>query len=280
MRLYRGSLPVLGRYQYWATRFLGGRGDATAIAGLRARDVHAFVLQATRQLSVPAAKQLVSSLRALLRFLHVSGVVDRDLLGAVPGVRTYSLSHLPRGLNPDEVSRLLAAPKRSEAKGLRDYAVLVMLARLGLRAGELAALELDDIDWRRGELTVRGKGRRVERLPLPADVGEALATYLRAARPSDGSRALFLTVQAPRRPLGRGGVGSIVVRAGRAAGIERAGAHRLRHSVATELLRAGASLNEVGQVLRHASAASTAIYAKVDDATLVELARPWPGRTS
>src|SRR2546421_742264 len=263
----------------WRAGRAATRADAGAIAEVCAADVHHFVLKATRELSVPAAKQLVSALRALLRFLQVSGITDRDLLGAVPGVAGWSMAHLPRGLDRDEVRRLLGSPDRSTAVGMRDYAVLLVLCRLGLRAGEVARLRLDDVDWCRGELLVAGKGSRLERLPLPHDVGAALATYLHRGRPRDEARrALFLRVRAPRGGLNRGGVGAIVARAGRAAGIEAAGAHRLRHSVSTELLRAGSSLTEGGQGLRHARVSSTAIYAKVDRLRLGELARPWPGR--
>ena len=268
-----------GRYEYWARRFLAQPGGLPP-GQLRAADVHRFVAASCRELSVPAAKQMVSALRALLRFWHVSGVTGQELAGAVPGVPGWSMSHLPEGLTPGEVAGLLGACDRTTGKGRRDYAVLCLLSRLGLRAGEIAVLCLEDVDWHRGELVVRGKDRRQERLPLPADVGAALAAYLRSGRPAGRHRELFLRVQAPRGPLSRSGVSAIAVRAGRAAGIAGAGAHRLRHSVATELLGQGATLAEVGQVLRHASASSTAIYAKVDRLALAGLARPWPGSAS
>ena len=270
---------TVGRYAYWVRQFMA---SGTPVgAGLRPAHVQDYLLRRTKELSVPAAKQLVSALRALLRFLAASGIVEAGLPGAVPGVAGWSMSHLPRGLRPDDVARLLGACDRSAPTGMRDRAVLVLMARLGLRAGEVAALALDDVDWRRGELVVRGKGRRQERLPMPADVGGVLAAYLRHGRPTGtGHRFVFLTVHAPRAGLGRGAVGSIVVRAGRAAGVEGASAHRLRHSAATELLAKGASLTEVGQVLRHASVSSTAIYAKVDHTALGELIRPWPQRAS
>jgi site-specific recombinase XerD len=236
------------------------RALAPLLRYLRELGVLPEVAASCRELSVPAAKQMVSALRALLRFLHVSGVTGRELAGAVPGVPGWSLSHLPKGLRPAEVAGLLGVCDRTARTGLRDYAVLCLLSRLGLRAGEIAALSLQDVDWRQGELLVRGKGRREERLPLPADVGAALAGYVRSGRPA-GQRELFLRVRAPSGPLGRSGVSAIVVRAGRAAGIAGAGAHRLRHSVATDLLGQGATLAEVGQVLRHSSASSTAIYA-------------------
>ena len=164
------------------------------------------------------------------------------------------------------------------ASGRRDLAMLTLLARLGLRAGEVAALTLDDIDWRAGEITVTGKGRRSERLPLPADAGEAVAAYLRDGRPEpfEGARNVFLRVRAPHRGLTSTGVSQAVFAAGQRAGIEGVFAHRLRHSAATGMLRAGASLPEVGQVLRHRRLLSTAIYAKTDVPALRALARPWP----
>lgn len=269
---------TVGRYSQWAGAFLEATGKAPTPDQLRAADVHAFVLKGAEELSIPAAKQVVSALRALLRFLQVSGRADRDLTGAVPGVAGFA-SHLPRSLRPEEVEALLGSCNRSTENGLRDYAVLLLLARLGLRCAEVAALRLEDVDWRRGEVVVRGKGRRDERLPLPNDVGAALSAYLQRRRPEDRDlRGLFLSVHAPRRQVTRGAVGGIAVRAGRVAGLEAAGAHRLRHSLATGLLRQGASLTEVGQVLRHASVTSTAIYAKVDRLTLMALARPWPRR--
>jgi integrase/recombinase XerD len=270
---------TVGRYEYWAALFLsraGGRPPGL----LRAADVHGFVAASCRELSVPAAKQMVSGLRALLRFLHVSGITGGELAGAVPGVAGWSVRHLPRGLRPGEVAGLLQACDRTAPAGLRDYAVLCLLSRLGLRAGEVAALCLEDMDWHRGELVIRGKGRREERLPLPADVGAAVAAYLCSGRPAGARRELFVRVRAPGGPLSPAAVGAIVVRAGRAAGISGAGAHRLRHSAATGLLGQGATLAEVGQVLRHASASSTAIYAKVDRLALAGLARPWPGSAS
>jgi site-specific recombinase XerD len=161
--------------------------------------------------------------------------------------------------------------------GRRDFAILTLLARLGLRAGEAAALTLDDLDWHRGEITVRGKGGRTGRLPLPADVGEAMADYLQHGRPRVACRAVFLRVRAPMGGLGRDSVGDVVAHACERAGLPRVGPHRLRHSAATAMLRGGASLAEVGQVLRQVQAATTAIYAKADRAALRALARPWPG---
>ena len=178
------------------------------------------------------------------------------------------------------MSRLLRSCDRRTVTGRRDYAILVLLSRLGLRVGEVAALTLDDIDWRHGEIVIPGKGGRRERLPLPADAGQALAGYLSCARPALASRLLFLRVLAPRDGLSPTGIATVVRAACDRAGLPRAGAHRLRHSAASEMLRAGAGLPEVAQVLRHASLATTAIYAKVDRAALRSLARPWPGSTA
>ncbi|MFI5898356.1 site-specific integrase [Actinoplanes sp. NPDC051513] len=190
---------------------------------------------------------------------------------------SWRLSALPRGLPASEIERLLARCERQTAVGLRDFAVLSLLARLGLRGAEAAGLQLDDIDWRAGEVAVRGKGSRVERLPLPAAAGQALAGWLTGGRPRCGSRAVFVTVRRPYRQLTPDAVRQVMARACCRAGLTRRGAHRLRHTLATEMLRAGASLPEVGQVLRHRSQLSTAIYAKVDQDALRPLARRWPG---
>ena len=191
---------------------------------------------------------------------------------------SWRLAGLPKALEPAQVAALLASCDPDIAAGRRDFAMLTMLARLGLRAGEVAALTLEDIDWRAGEITVCGKGNRAGRLPLPADAGEAIAAYLRDGRPApfEGDRRVFLRVRAPHRGLTTGGVTEAVFSAGRRAGIGPVHAHRLRHSAATAMLRAGAPLTEIGQVLRHRRLLSTAIYAKTDLTALRTLARPWP----
>ncbi|MCA1679929.1 MAG: tyrosine-type recombinase/integrase [Actinobacteria bacterium] len=188
------------------------------------------------------------------------------------------MSSLPRALESDQVTRLLSSYDRSAPLGRRDFAIVMLLARLGLRACEVARLGLDDIDWRAGELTIRGKGSTVERLPLPHDVGEALVAYLRDGRPaaSSSSREVFLSARAPVRALSSAAVTAVVRYACDRAGVERVGAHRLRHTVATELLRAGVPLAQIAPILRHASVSTTAIYAKVDREALRQLARPWP----
>lgn len=252
--------------------------EGRELAGVTAADVSALVVRECRQRNVPSAKALVTGLRSWLRFLNAEGLTAHDLTGAAPAVAAWRGGWIPRGLSDAEISALLDSVEATTAVGLRDRAVLVMLARLGLRAGEVARLVLDDIDWRSGEIVVCGKGGHQDRLPLPVDVGEAVAAYLRDGRPRATSRAVFLKVQAPIVGVSADGVGGIVALAGRRAGV-LASAHRLRHSAATAMLRAGGSLAEVGQVLRHADVATTAIYAKVDHHALRGLALPWPGRT-
>jgi site-specific recombinase XerD len=240
-------------------------------------EVVGFLLAETGRRSRKSAKLLVSALRSLLRFWHVQGLIGRPLAGAVPSVAGWKLQGLPRALETDQVCSLLDSCDRSTVAGTRDFAILTMLVRLGMRRGEVAGLRLDDIDWRAGEIIVNGKGARVERLPLPCDVGEAIAVYLRHARPPGfAGREVFVRLKAPRQPLTAGGITQVVVSASKRAGIGEVTAHRLRHTAATELLRHGAPLHEIGQLLRHRSVLTTAIYAKVDRDRLRELARPWP----
>jgi len=260
--------------------FLDARREAGGLdlAGLTAAEVTAFVVVACPAMRKGTAKLTVTALRSLLGWLHVAGEIPGPLAWAVPAVAAWRLAALPSPLEPGQVTAMLASCDRGTAAGRRDLAMLTLLARLGLRAGEVAALSLDDIDWRAGEITVRGKGRRSERLPLPADVGEAIAAYLRGGRPEpfEGTRRVFVRARAPHGGLTSTGVSQAVFAAGQRAGAGRVFAHRLRHSAATGMLRAGASLPEVGQVLRHRRLLSTAIYAKTDIAALRTLARPWP----
>jgi integrase/recombinase XerD len=248
-----------------------------ALQQLDAGQVTSFMLGYCRDRNTESAKATVTAVRALLRFLHVSGHVPVPLAAAVPSVAGWRLASLPRGLDAALVVRLLGSCDRDTVVGRRDYAILTMLARLGLRGAEVAALEIDDIDWRGGEVVIRGKGNRIDRLPMPVDVGEALAAYLTAGRPRCDSATVFCTVRAPYRRLSPAAVRAIMGYACKRAGVDRVGAHRLRHTLATEMLRAGASLPEVGQVLRHRSQFATSVYAKVDDTALRVLARPWPG---
>lgn len=269
------TASTAGAYVAYARRFLAGV-DGEGMGGLTAGDVTRAVAAEAQAVSASSAQYFVVALRAFLRFCFLEGLLDGDLAGAALAVTVRRRSPLPKGISQAEARALLAACDRRRPAGRRDYAVLVTLLRLGLRASEAAALTLDDIDWRAGELTVHGKGRRDERLPLPADVGEAIAAYLTRGRPATGCREVFVRAVAPAGPLGRGGISFIVRRACRQAGIAEVGAHRLRHTAACQMAEAGAPLTEIGQVLRHKSLASTANYARVSVAELRTLARPWP----
>ena len=262
--------------------FLAGRAGAEGVdlERLTASDVSAYVVAACREPRGRggSAKLMVTGLRSLLGFLHLDGILEESLTGAVPTVAGWRLAGLPRALEPGQVRLLLASCDRRTVPGRRDFAILTLLARLGLRRGEVAGLQLGQIEWRAGALVIDGKGSRRERLPLPADVGEAVAAYLRRGRPRRAEgRSVFVRVKAPHRALTPGGVTNVVIAAGRRAGLGDVTAHRLRHSVATELLQAGAPLEEIGQLLRHRRPLTTAIYAKVDREPLRSLARPWPG---
>jgi integrase/recombinase XerD len=244
---------------------------------LSAAQITGFVLRDSQRMSVGYCKHTVIGLRSFLRFLHVSGEIEHDLAACVPAVAGWRLAWLPKSLEPDQVDRVLRMCDPSSAIGRRDAAIVHLLVRLGLRAGEVAALRLDDIDWRAGEIVVHGKGRRESRLPLPRDVGRTLVAYLRCGRPSSSSRHIFLGSSAPFRRLVSGRVAGAATCALRRAGIAAGGAHLLRHTAATQMLRCGASLDEVAHVLRHRHVDTTAIYAKVDHAALRTVARPWPG---
>lgn len=271
--------PTARGYVDLVRPFVIGRAtvDGVDVAGLSPADVVGFVLAVSGQRPPKTAQRTVSALRSLLRFCHVEGLVGASLAAAVPSVANRPAG-LPRFLEPAQVESLLGSCDRNGVAGRRDFAMMTMMVRLGLRAGEVAALGLGDIDWRRGELTVVGKGPRSERLPLPTDVGAAVADYLLHARP-DGAidRCVFVRVKAPHRGLTPGGVTQAVIAAGRRAGLGPITAHRLRHTTATGMLRAGAALAQVGQVLRHRRALTTEAYAKVDREALRALARPWPG---
>jgi site-specific recombinase XerD len=264
-------------YERLARAFLSRRADTGAQC---AADVSTFVLKEARTCSIGFAKLKISALRSLLRHLYVHGDIAVDLAASVPAVAGWRLATLPKALRPDEVKQLLRGCDRRTHGGRRTFAVVLLMVRLGLRAGEVAGLELDDIDWAHGELLVRGKGRRLDRLPLPADVGAALAAYVRRSRPRTECRRLLMRVRAPLDGLSRGSVTAIVRAACARAGLATVGAHRLRHTAATEMLRHGASLSDIAQVLRHRHVDTTAIYAKVDRVSLRTLAQPWPGGAS
>jgi len=238
-----------------------------------------FILEHTRDRSSEYARLLCTALRSFFRFLLLCGETSRDLSNAVPMFRKYRQSVPPAFLSPSEVERILAEPG-STLSGRRDHAILLLLARLGLRGGEVVTLELDDIRWRAGEIVVRGKGRMVDHLPLLSDVGEALALYIREDRGVSASRRIFLRTWAPRVGLtGPAAVGHIVRRALAQVGVRRSGrgaAHLFRHGLATKMIRHGASMSEIAEVLRHRSQTTTAIYAQVSFEALRTVALPWP----
>lgn len=257
-------------------RFLAGR-DASDLSGLTAAEVSNSVLGQLAGRSPGTVRRYGCALRSFLRYCHRVGLIERDLSAAALPVSGRRRSLLPQGISPTQTRALLGACDRRRAVGRRDYAVIVLILRLGLRASEVATLRLDDLDWRAGQLTVHGKGSRLDQLPLPVDVGEAIAAYLRRGRPRDArAREVFLQLRPPHVGLARGGVTAIVASAARRAGLGVVRAHRLRHTAATDMLRAGAPLAEIGQVLRHRSPGSTAAYARVDVERLRTIARPWP----
>lgn len=289
MERYRGWLvadPQLAprtveRYLKGGRRFLEdrvGRGGAggSVVEGLSEKDVTGFLLaEASRGLSPGSLQVVVAELRSLLRFLYLQGMTAARLGQGVPPVPGWKDTAVPRSMPAAEVEALLASCDRSTTSGTRDFAILLLLVRMGLRAGEVAKLELDDFDWRAGEIVVHGKGGRCDRMPLPNDVGEAVGSYLLEARPRVERRAAFLILVAPPRPLQTTTIGQMVWRQCRLAGLEPVRSHRLRHALATELLAKGVKLAEIAQVLRQRDLATTAIYAKVDHAALHELGRPW-----
>jgi site-specific recombinase XerD len=252
-------------------------GDGGEVRALTARQVNAFVLAQAQRRGAGSLNNVVTALRALLRFCYLRGYTDTPLAAAAP--RTVGWRDLgpSRGLGPGQVERLLASCDRRTDTGRRDFAMLVVLARLGLRANEVAALRVDDVDWRAGEITVHGKGNRTDRLPLPVDVGQAIAGYCRRGRPQRQCRALFVQAKAPYAALSSTAVSKVVHAAGARAGLPEMGAHRLRHSAAVALRRAGAPLFEISQLLRHQHAVTTAGYARDDQDALAEVARRWPG---
>jgi integrase/recombinase XerD len=264
-------------YVAHARRFLDGLSPGSDLAGVSAAQVTASVLRHASVGSVSAAQNFVAGLRAFLRFCFLDGLVDVDLSQATLSVTGRRRSSLPRGISKTHARALLAGCDRRTAIGRRDYAMILILLRLGLRAGETSRLRLDDLDWRAGELVVRGKGAREDRLPLPADVGEAVAGYLKRGRPRSQRRELFLGARAPFTPVASGTVRSTVRRACRRAGVAEIGAHRLRHTAACQMITAQVSLVHIAGVLRHESLQSTALYARLDLDQLRRVAAPWPG---
>jgi len=252
------------------------------LRSLNASVIRDFLLKQTRNRSAEYVRLLATALRSFLRFLFLSGQVPLDLSPSVPRVCKYRQSVPPAFLSPQEVTRVLTATNPATPRGRRDYAILLLLARLGLRAGEIVTLELGDILWRSAEIVVRGKGGTVEHLPLLQDIGEALAAYLRQDRGANASRRIFLRMWAPRIGLtGPAAVGHIVRLALARAGVRRSGrgaAHLFRHGLATRMIRQGASLPEIAEVLRHRSQMTTSGYTQVAFEALRQVAQPWPAR--
>ena len=273
---------TLDNYVPKARTFLSdrfGKGPL-ALNELDTQDITRFMVHRAKAVSLRRLQTITSALRSFFRFLYQRGEITGDLATSVPTVATWSLSELPKFLEPQQIERLLKACPQDTAVGQRDYAILLFLARLGLRAGEVAHLELDDLDWEKGEIRVRGKSVRQDRLPIPRDVGEALAKYLRQNRPRCSSRRVFLCMKAPRRGFtSYHAICNVVRRAIIRAGLPltRKGSHLLRHGLATRMLRGGATLAEIGEILRHQLPSTTEIYAKVDVAALRALALPWKG---
>jgi site-specific recombinase XerD len=284
LRRERGLAPKsIVRHQPFIRRFLhevcpAGVGDLGRISQ---EDVIRYIERHARDWSAGSGKAMCWSLRAFLRYLHHRGLNPLALAGCVPSIRQWKLASLPTYLSTAQVQKVLHGCDRATAMGRRDYAILMMLAKLGLRADEVATLTLDDVDWRSGEMLVRAKGRQRARMPIPPDVGAAVVAYLRDGRPKSSCRRLFLRTLAPNVGFASGcAITMIAKTALERAGIRgyaHQGAHIFRHSLATELLRSGATLSEIGQLLRHESHDTTRIYAKVDVDALRTLSLPWPG---
>lgn len=268
------------RYENTARRFLAQRatGEADPAVGVTSVEVNSFLLAESARCSVGAAKGRVAELRSVLRYLFVRGLTATQLAAAVPPVAGWHDTGIPPALSQADVQALLDSCDRSRPNGIRDHTILTLVARLGLRSIEVSRMEIDDIGWRTGEITIRGKGRRIDTMPLPVEVGEAVAAYLAEARPlvDRGQRRLFLTGRAPRAPIHPDLVSDVVRRACLRAGRAPVGAHRLRHALARQMVAQGVVLTDISQVLRHRDLATTAIYAKVDLDSLRMVARPWP----
>lgn len=270
----------IGVYSPFARAFVAAQRLPENAAALDACAVRSYLVDQSRNRSVSYVRLLAAALRSFLRFCFLDGTKSADLTPAVLPVRRWQLAAVPPFLTTDEVERVIAAADRSTTRSCRAFAILLLLARLGLRASEILSLELDDIRWNVGEIVIRGKGRRRDRLPLLHDVGEALALYLRTARGPSGSRRVFVRRVAPRVGLSQPSVvGKVAREALHRAGLRppgRFGAHIFRHSLATRMIRCGASLAEISQVLRHRSPSTTLLYAKVEFEGLRSVALPWP----
>jgi site-specific recombinase XerD len=271
----RNYMPTIRRFLSW--RF---KPSAFVLADIKPRDVTKFLFNQTRSYSSKRIQLEASALRSFFRYLLFNGDTAVDLANCVPTVANRQRSDIPKYLQPKDVNRLLRSCDRTKAVGIRDHAILLLMVRLGLRAGELLTMTLDDINWEEGTIIVHGKTGRDEALPLPKDVGSAIVKYLKKSRPKCSTRRLFVRTKAPVRELARDGCICAVVRyACKRAGLspKHQGAHLLRHSLATGMLNKGASMAEIAEILRHRSTQTTEIYAKLDMKFLRELAQPWPG---
>lgn len=275
------AATTVGNYAAGARAFLGSRfgSGPVRLTRLNAAQITVFMTDHARRLGATSAQGMGTALRSFLRFLQQRGDVAGDLASSVPSVARWQLANLPATLTPNDISRLVGECD-GRAAVRRNRAIVVLLARLGLRACEVVRLTLDDIDWNAGELTIRGKGQRSDRMPLPHDVGAALAAYIRDERPRCASRRVFVRARAPHDGLrGSSSLGAVVRRLLRRAGLRRGrgAAHLLRRAAATQMLRRGAPLHAIGDALRHRDLRSTMLYAKVDLCSLRALASPWPG---
>jgi integrase/recombinase XerD len=268
----------VGLIEEWlADRFGDGQANLSLLS---AAEIVGYIQRQTPSVARKTAKMMTTALRSFLQYARYRGYIYLDLAISIPPIAGWSRTAIPRSLPVEDVQQVLAHCNRQSGTGRRDYAILLLLARLGLRGGEVASLRLDDIDWQGGYLTVRGKGHQGDQLPLPLDVGKAIVDYLKRGRPRSTSRLVFLRSRAPVAGFkDQRSVGTVVRHALRRAGIDSPykGAHQFRHTLASEMLRCGASLAEIGELLRHRHPQTTTIYAKVDLASLRTLALAWPG---
>jgi site-specific recombinase XerD len=276
------SVSTRVNYRFFIERFLSFQyGDGpVCFTALDADNVINFIQNQAERLTPKRAGLMITALRSFFRYLHHQGDITKDLAACVPTIPNWQFSALPRFLQPGQVHQTLSQCDRSSAQGRRDYAILLLLARLGLRACEIVSLTLDDIHWQVGEINIHGKGNRSALLPLPSDVGEAVAAYLEKDRPTCSTRRVFIRMRAPRRGFANSeAISTIVARTLKRAGIDspHTGAHLFRHTLATEMLRQGAALTDIALLLRHRSINTTTLYAKVDLIALQALAQPWPG---
>lgn len=276
------SVSTRVNYRFFIQRFLSFQygDDPACFADLNADNVIQFIQNQAERLSPKRAALMVTALRSFFRYLHYRGDIIKDLAACVPTIPNWQFSTLPKFLQPGQVQQVLSQCDRRTAQGRRDYAILLLLTRLGLRACEIVSLTLDHIHWQVGEISIQGKGNRSALLPLPPDVGQAVADYLQKDRPTCSTRSVFIRMKAPRRGFANSeAISTIVARTLKRAGIDSpyTGAHLFRHTLATEMLRRGAALADIALLLRHSSINTTALYAKVDLTALQTLAQPWPG---